>query len=539
MPITSTPGCTPPSCAAWPRRDGVKRIEGKVVHVAAERRDGFIESVKLADGRVVEGDLFVDCSGFRGLLIEQTLQAGYEDWSHWLPCDRAMAVPCERVAATTPYTRSTVARGRLAVAHSAAAPHRQRLRVLQPVHQRRRGREPAAEPARWRRAGRAASAAFRRGRRKEVWKKNVRRHRPRQRLPRAARVDQHSPDPVDDRALPVHVPRRRLRSGDHRQIQHAGARRSSRRSAISWCCTTRRPNATTRRSGAIAAPSRSRIRCSSAGRCTSRTATSSSRPACCSSEASWFAVLDGQGLRPRSYHPVRRHSVERGARAPLSSSWRRRPEARAHLPAARRLDPRELRLDAMKENDGVSAPTRIGEGFGPRRVRVRRTRARRRIRAVLRRDHAGVVHAHRDRAPGHRRIPALGVRDAARESAAHLVVAGHRTRRRQAARPGERFLPYRVYTNFASFGDTLLTHVDAVPNARELTALWYLCEQLGHGVGRRDAVLRPTTATRELAVSPRPGRLLLFDGAIRHAGKPPNRNCPVGRYTFAIKLRAG
>ena len=90
---------------------GVRRTEGRVVGVEQHACSGFVDGVVMEGGERIAGDLFIDCTGFRALLIEQTLHTGFDDWSHWLPCDRAWAVPCERAGAHAgpllPYTRST------------------------------------------------------------------------------------------------------------------------------------------------------------------------------------------------------------------------------------------------------------------------------------------------------------------------------------------------------------------------------------------------------------------------------------------------
>ena len=86
---------------------GVQRIEGQITQVHQHPETGFVTAVQLENGQRIEADFFIDCSGFRSLLLGETLKVGYEEWSQWLPCDRAVAMPCTLEGAPVPFTRST------------------------------------------------------------------------------------------------------------------------------------------------------------------------------------------------------------------------------------------------------------------------------------------------------------------------------------------------------------------------------------------------------------------------------------------------
>jgi tryptophan 7-halogenase len=96
---------------SWAIERGVRRIEGRVCDVSRNPTTGDLTELTLKSGERIAGDLFIDCSGFRSLLLGSIMGVAWRDWTHWLPCDRALAVPCKRVGALTPYTRATARRG--------------------------------------------------------------------------------------------------------------------------------------------------------------------------------------------------------------------------------------------------------------------------------------------------------------------------------------------------------------------------------------------------------------------------------------------
>ena len=151
---------------------GVRRHEGRLVD-CEQNEKGFVTAVRFDDGRRLAGDFFIDCSGFRGLLIERALGIGYEDWSHWLPCDRAVAVPCARIEDPTPYTRSTAHRAgwqwriplqhRTGNGHVYCSAHVDEEEAIRTLLANLDG-EPLDEPRLLR---------FKTGRRRQFWNRNV------------------------------------------------------------------------------------------------------------------------------------------------------------------------------------------------------------------------------------------------------------------------------------------------------------------------------------------------------------------------------
>jgi len=152
---------------------GVTRIEGKIARVDQDSESGNITRLVTERGDEVAGELFVDCSGLRGLLIEKTLGAGFEDWSHWLPCDRAWAAPTAAETEVLPYTRATAAeagwRWRIPLQHRTGNGYVYSSRYQEDDAARQSlldalGEEPIAEPRLIR---------FLPGKRKRAWVKNV------------------------------------------------------------------------------------------------------------------------------------------------------------------------------------------------------------------------------------------------------------------------------------------------------------------------------------------------------------------------------
>ena len=253
----------------------------------------------------IEGDLFIDCTGFRALLIGRRWTTGYRGLdAAGCPATARSRCRARATARRRPYTRATAHDGGLAMAHPAAAPHRQRPCLLQrasPATTRPRRHLLANLDGEARR--RAAPLRFTTGRRKRAWSRNCRRDRPGERLPRAAGIDQHPSDPVGHRAADQAAPRAARRRRAARRIQSPDRLRDRTHPRLPHPPLSReRPRRT--RSGGVSrhgaarhAPRQDRALAASGGHDRPRTDE-------LFTEDGWLQVLAGQGIAPAAWHPL-------------------------------------------------------------------------------------------------------------------------------------------------------------------------------------------------------------------------------------------
>ncbi len=282
---------------------GVVRQEGRITTVTQHPETGDIASVTLENGKTVAGDLFIDCSGFRGLLIEQTLKTGYTDWSHWLPCNRAAAVPCDKVKAVTPYTQLTAREAgwqwRIALQHRTGngyvfcENYLSEEKAAELLLQRLDGK-PQADPR---------IIRFTTGHRKQQWKRNV----------VAIGLASGFLEPLESTSIHLvqeaimklirYFPRDNitdtLRTSFNREmlfayddvkdflIAHYKITQREDTPFWAYCKHMDIPDTLKARLESFTQDNRSLV-----------------QPNELFKEASWFAVLVGQGLTPKSYHPI-------------------------------------------------------------------------------------------------------------------------------------------------------------------------------------------------------------------------------------------
>lgn len=282
---------------------GVERVEGRIVDVAQNGETGFVTHVTTQDGRTLAADFFIDCSGFRGLLIEETLKTGYEDWTKWLPCDRAVAVSSVSNGPPVPYTKATAREAgwqwRIPLQHRTGNGHVYCSSFISDDEAANTllsnlDGKPLTDPKFLR---------FQTGRRKKVWNKNV----------LALGLAAGFMEPLESTSihtvqttlarLLTHFPDKRFNQADIDAVNERTVLEYERIRdflILHYSLTERNDTAFWRHCQTIERPAHLQRKLNQF-RDSGRIFEASND---LFSTASWLAVMYGQGARPQSYHPV-------------------------------------------------------------------------------------------------------------------------------------------------------------------------------------------------------------------------------------------